>query len=45
MLFKVAFGGLYCYHIVVCSGEAGFFTEFLHEGGIDFEVEAADLRL
>lgn len=45
VLFEVTFGWLYSYHIVVGSGETGFFAEFLHECGIDLEVEAADLRL
>ena len=45
VLFEVAFGWLDAYYIAVGSGEAGFFAEFLHEGGIDLDVEAADLRL
>lgn len=42
VLFEVTFGWLDAHHIAVGSGEAGFFTEFLHEGEIDLEVEAAD---
>lgn len=45
VLFEVAFGGLYGYHIAVGSGETDFIAEFLHEVGIDLEVETADLWL